>query len=246
MQKGLLSVLVFFISFLAKSQAPHCDATLWNHVYHSYRLQIDSGCMNVTGHVYNQTQEADGDIHIRISVDTPFLYMLNSANYSGEYGKLVVEPVCVVTVTQSDAVSSCVGFTNTVYIPNDGEYVVVTGPYITDNDHGWNELHPVTSIRLVSSLSVNNALDDVYFKSMKVYPIPGDDVVSFEFTEAPHAPIYILISDVLGRSGGQYELAETKKLNVNCQYFPEGIYYYTIKQGDNTVRTGQFNVLHKK
>jgi hypothetical protein len=29
-----------------------------------------------------------------------------------------------------------------------GKHVRITGAYVTDMEHGWNEIHPVTSIAL--------------------------------------------------------------------------------------------------
>ena len=246
MRKALILALTFFLFSVAKAQTPQCDASLWNHVYHSYRLQIDSSCMNITGKVYSLIYEADGDIHIRITLDSPFLYMLNAANYSGELGKLVVEPICATTVTQADAITPCRGLVNNVYIPNVGEYVVVTGPYVTDNDHGWNELHPVTKIAIVGAHTGIEQIDTSFLSGMRVYPIPSDDLISFEFADKPHTPVYIIISDVMGRSGGQYQLSETRKLDITSTYLPDGVYYYTIKTENATLRTGQFNVIHRK
>jgi hypothetical protein len=30
-----------------------------------------------------------------------------------------------------------------------GRHVTVTGVYVTDMEHGWNEIHPVTSIVVI-------------------------------------------------------------------------------------------------
>lgn len=245
MKKTIYAALLIILSMTAKAQVPNCDASLWTHVYNSYRLTIDSSCMNVTGTVYSLIYEADGDIHIRLTVDTPFLYMLNSSNYSGELGKLVLEPVCATTVTQTDAISSCRGFTNTVFIPNVGEKVIATGPYVTDNDHGWNELHPVSKI-VIQGASDIAVLDTTIMNGFKVYPIPGDDHVIFEFANIIHSPTYISIYDALGRSGGNYQMSETKELNITTSYLPAGIYYYNIRQTAGILRQGQFTISHGK
>jgi hypothetical protein len=43
-------------------------------------------------------------------------------------------------------VSACQGYTNQVSIPSVGQHVSVVGQYVTDLDHGWNEIHPVYSV----------------------------------------------------------------------------------------------------
>ena len=244
MKKGIYLYLILLTAITsARAQTPQCDASLWNHVYNSYRLTIDSACMNVTGTVYTLIYEADGDIHIRLTVDSPFLYMLNSSNYSGEEGKLVLEPICATTVTQSDAISSCANFTNTVYIPNVGEKVIVTGPYVTDTDHGWNELHPVSKITIQGSTGIS-AIDTTDMDGLRVYPVPADDHIIFQFANTLHTPTYISIYDAEGRSGGNYQMLETKELNITSTYLPAGAYFYSITQRGGVVRKGQFTVLH--
>ena len=240
----LIVSVVFNTTSYAQAQQPQCDATLWNHVYHSYRLVIDSACMDVTGTVYSLIYEADGDIHIRLTVDPAFTYMLNSSNYSGELGKLVLEPICATTVTQADAVSSCSGFTNTVYIPNVGEKVVATGPYVTDNDHGWNELHPVSKIALQGASDISNVDGEVQIP--KVFPSPADEQINFEFANKLNAVTYISIYDAIGRSGGNYQMLTSQKLTITTTYLPDGVYYYTISQANGKIGQGQFVVKHTK
>ena len=244
MKKTIYLFLILAVGFTsAKAQLAQCNSSLWNHVYNNYRLKIDSACMNVTGTVYSLIYEADGDIHIRLTVDSPFLYMLNSSNYSGELGKLVIEPICATTVTQSDAISSCAGFTNTVFIPNVGEKVIATGPYVTDQDHGWNELHPVTRIALQGAAGIassnTNAMD-----GFKVYPVPANDRITFQFANPLQTPTYINIYDTEGRSGGNYQMLETKELNITSTYLPAGIYFYFISQGGSEIGKGQFIISH--
>jgi hypothetical protein len=41
-----------------------CDASLWEHVYHSQRLQVIDACKVVEGTVVSLRNEADGDVHI--------------------------------------------------------------------------------------------------------------------------------------------------------------------------------------
>jgi hypothetical protein len=77
--------------------------------------------------------------------------MLNAKNRSGQLGTLVVEPVCMNPVTQRDTIEehACDGFAQHVYTPNMlHQRVRVVGAYVTDMEHGWNEIHPVTWISI--------------------------------------------------------------------------------------------------
>ncbi len=238
-------VIVFFALFLSlcnPAKAQTCDQSLWGHVYNSYRLAVHDSCISVTGKVYSLIYEADGDIHIRVTVDTEYNYMLNATNYSGQYGKLVCEPVCATTCTQADAISSCASFTNTVFIPAVGEYVKVTGNYVTDNDHGWNELHPVTSIQIVSSTGIQNTVTVV--PAVTVFPNPSTDYVNFNLSEKPSSPVFITISDEVGRLAGQYQMLEMKELKIKSKYLPSGKYYYHVAQDSKTIGNGTFVVAH--
>ncbi len=46
-------------------------------------------------------------------------------------------------VIQPDAQSACAGYHNPLTIPPPGAHVVVTGPWVLDAPHGWNEIHPL-------------------------------------------------------------------------------------------------------
>jgi len=137
---------------------PACDPSLWAHVYAGMfgrpqdRLRVISECVTVTGFIdphHPPRPEKDGDWHVRVLLDPPFTRMLNDRNLSGQFGDLVVEPVCSNPVTQRDTIEEgvCAGFNQQIYRPSMiGRHVQITGVYVTDMDHGWNEIHPVTSI----------------------------------------------------------------------------------------------------
>jgi hypothetical protein len=124
-----------------------CDASLWDHVYHSYRLHDLAPCVTVTGVVTSIRPEADGDDHIEITVDPGFEWTLNSENTSRQGGHLVVEAVSENSVTQRDAITSCAAYTPQLTLPSVGDRVRITGPFVLDTDHGWQEIHPVTSFQ---------------------------------------------------------------------------------------------------
>jgi hypothetical protein len=138
------------------ARAEQCDASLWSHVYHGRyaraqdRLRVIKPCVTITGMIVNATPEADGDFHIRVDVDDKSL--LNSRNLSGQHGYLVVEPVCENPVTQVDTGEEgvCDGFAQRAFTKNMNHHrASITGAYVQDMEHGWNEIHPVTSIRII-------------------------------------------------------------------------------------------------
>jgi hypothetical protein len=132
--------------------ASKCDATLWKHVYHSARLQVVDPCITVTGKVSAVKYEPDGDAHIRLTVDPAYHSLLKPANTTGQHGDMVLEPICLKTVTQADAKAACAGFHSSVKIPPVGARVQVTGSYVLDLQHdGWAEIHPVTSFSVISA-----------------------------------------------------------------------------------------------
>jgi hypothetical protein len=115
------------------------------YVYHPDRLQVVKACIRVTGTVDVVRDEADGDKHILLKLDTQFQNLLQPANQD-ERGDLVVEPVCVGQVTQADAEATCAAdhdpFSGS--LPNPGDHVWMEGRYVYDEDHnGWAELHPL-------------------------------------------------------------------------------------------------------
>lgn len=128
-----------------------CDPSLWRAIYHPGRLHVVDSCKTVTGTVESVRYEPDGDVHLRVNLPARLSSLLNSGNYADEHGDLVVEIICVGTVSQADAESACSGHTNQVTVPSDGERVRITGTYVLDADHGWMEIHPVTSLAVLAA-----------------------------------------------------------------------------------------------
>ena len=130
--------------------ATGCDDSLWKHVYHPARLGVVEKCIAVTGTIHHVKREADGDDHIQVKVDSPFDKLLNDRNKQIQAASLVVEPVCEGPVTQTDAIAACKDFHSPVRLPTPavGTKVRILGPFVLDTeaDHGWTEIHPVTSI----------------------------------------------------------------------------------------------------
>jgi hypothetical protein len=122
-----------------------------SHIYNPDRLVVYKDCQTVSGIVDRIIVEADGDYHIRLGLDTAYQNLTNSVNDSDQYGDLVLEIVCVNTVTQTDAIDACQNYVNHVTVPQEGQHIVATGPYVLDTDHGWTEIHPVYSLTITAS-----------------------------------------------------------------------------------------------
>ncbi len=119
-----------------------------SHVYNPYRLQIIKSCITASGVVDNVLQEADGDYHVRLALDSQYSNLTNAGNQH-QYGDLVVEIICALPIPQSDAVSACQNYTNNITIPSINDHITVTGPYVLDTNHyNWAEIHPVYTLTI--------------------------------------------------------------------------------------------------
>lgn len=129
-------------------------------VYHPYRLHVEDPCLTVTGTVAYIRHEADGDVHVALSLPASEAHLLDQANIAHQDGQLVTEivpadqPGCTpgeppplpATAYRSSSYDygTCTGAD--VETPPLGARVSVTGPYVLDSDHGWMEIHPVWAI----------------------------------------------------------------------------------------------------
>src|SRR2546430_1878141 len=98
-------------------------------VYPPTRLVIMKVCQRASGGVDHVILEQDGDLHIRLHLDAAYKGLLNPVNTAKQHGDLVVE-----------------------FMPRDGGHlpkpvagdrVTLVGAWVTDMEHGWNEIHPV-------------------------------------------------------------------------------------------------------
>ncbi len=86
---------------------------------------------------------------MRLALDPQYSNLTNSANDQYQYYDLVVEIICALPITQSDAVSACQNYTSTITIPSVNDHITVTGPYVLDTDHyDWSEIHPVYTLTI--------------------------------------------------------------------------------------------------
>jgi hypothetical protein len=135
----------------AESTPGKCDESLWDHVYNPNRLQIVDSCITITGTIDSIRAEKDGDLHIRLSVDSQYSHLINQANKDNQFGDLVLEPICVRKVTQASAIAACENFIQAIEIPPVRTHVKVTGSYVLDHEHNdWAEIHPISSIETTS------------------------------------------------------------------------------------------------
>lgn len=116
------------------------------HVYNPARLQPVKNCVTASGITDSVIVEDDGDYHVWFHVDSQYANLPNSENNGYRQGDLLAEIICANMVYQQDAVLACEGYTNQIPIPNVGQNITVTGPYVLDSVHGWMEIHPVYSL----------------------------------------------------------------------------------------------------
>jgi hypothetical protein len=133
--------------------APSCSDpySTESHIYNPDRLVVYRDCQTVSGIVDRVIVEADGDYHIRLGLDTAYQNLTNSVNDSDQYGDLVLEIVCANNVSQPDAIDACQNYVNHVTVPQEGQHIIATGPYVLDTGHGWTEIHPVYSLTIMVS-----------------------------------------------------------------------------------------------
>jgi hypothetical protein len=134
-----------YTAVIATASAKNCLPTDQDqYVYNPTRLVVLRPCIHVTGVVVAVRKEADGDLHILLNLDLPYVDLLTAAN-ADELGALVVEPVCVRSVSQADAIAVCAADPDPLTsFPTVGQHIWMEGRYVTDSEHGgWAELHPL-------------------------------------------------------------------------------------------------------
>ncbi|MFN2604190.1 MAG: hypothetical protein ABR582_15730 [Gemmatimonadaceae bacterium] len=124
-----------------------CDQSLWNHVYDPTRLTVLNQCTTVTGTVAESNVDDDGDQHFLVKLDPGQDQLLTKKNIKKKNGDLVAEIVCANKVKIKKAKSACAGWSNPVPLPSVGAHVSVTGTFVNDTHNGWNEIHPVSSVK---------------------------------------------------------------------------------------------------
>jgi cell division protein YceG involved in septum cleavage len=103
------------------------------------RFTVLSTCQRVIGVVHDMkgTKEDDGDYQFNLALEPPYRKLLNQGNFKQVNGMLVLE------IIPKDQKSSL------VQIPKNGDIIQAYGAWVTDNPHGWNELHPVWELKKI-------------------------------------------------------------------------------------------------
>lgn len=112
------------------------------------RLRVLRRCETATGLVHFAQTEKDGDVHISLRLERKDRHLLNEGNRRKHHGTLVVEivPADQPGCRKGERVryGRCTGAD--VRTPKRGERIRVTGPWVLDRPHGWNEIHPAWKI----------------------------------------------------------------------------------------------------
>jgi hypothetical protein len=130
--------------------AANCDTTLWRYVYNPDRLQVIEYCKTVTGIIEESNADEDGDQHMLLKLDDGQDDLLTKRNIKKKQGDLVIEAVCVNNVTLKKVGTTCNGYVNHIQLPKIGDHVKVSGSLVNDTHNGWNEIHPITRVELMS------------------------------------------------------------------------------------------------
>jgi hypothetical protein len=115
----------------ARCQAP---SAVLAGVYHPERLQVMASCRVAAGTVVRVHHEPDGDLHIDVALDFAYSMLINEVNRSEQGGSLLAE------FMPRDG--------GHLATPSVGDHIRLTGAWVDDTDHGWNELHPVWSVQI--------------------------------------------------------------------------------------------------
>jgi hypothetical protein len=104
------------------------------------RFTVLSTCEKAIGIVHDMTsaKQDDGDYQFNIDVQPEYKHLLNNENSKQVNGMLVVE-----IIPKDQSISG-------ITIPKDNDTIQVYGAWVTDNPHGWNEIHPAWSVKVLN------------------------------------------------------------------------------------------------
>jgi hypothetical protein len=119
-------------------------------VYQPDRLRVLNPCVHAEGIVVDVSAEDDGDHHVWFTPDPGYSYLTNSQNhFQGRPAMLAeITPDCRANPSDRSAAAKCPQ--STLPIPKIGDHIAMDGPWVLDTNHGWNEIHPVDSIRILA------------------------------------------------------------------------------------------------
>jgi len=146
---AIAGAMVYNSNLAPDNSTCHDPDSISSHVYIPGRLQTIKSCITASGTVTAKRGGADGDYHILVQLDPQYSSLTNQANVDHQHGWLVVEIICVLTVNQTDAIGPCQNYTNQITIPDLGQHITFSGPYVLDSEHYyWAEVHPVYSLTI--------------------------------------------------------------------------------------------------
>lgn len=121
-------------------------------VYQPDRLQVLAPCRHANGVVVSVVPEEDGDYHVWIRLDPGFDDLLNAENHFELQPTLLAEivPDCPADAAPPDAPGAKKCPPSKLTIPVAGQHIGIDGPWVLDRNHGWNEIHPVDAIAILS------------------------------------------------------------------------------------------------
>lgn len=116
------------------------QGNIFDGVDRQARFSVLSTCEKAIGIVHNmkEIREDDGDFQFNLELESQYKLLLNNENNKQVQGMLVIE------IISKDQQSSA------MHIPKNGDKIEVYGAWVTDNPHGWNEIHPAWKITILN------------------------------------------------------------------------------------------------
>ena len=116
------------------------QGNIFDGVDRQARFSVLSTCEKAIGIVHDmkEARENDGDYQFNLELDSQYKQLLNDENNKQVQGMLVIE------IISQDQQS------NAVQIPKNGDKIEVYGALVTDNPHGWNEIHPAWKVTILN------------------------------------------------------------------------------------------------
>lgn len=116
------------------------QGNIFDGVDRQARFSVLSTCEKVVGIVHDmkEARENDGDYQFNLELESQYKQLTNNENDKQIQGMLVIE------IISKDQQS------NAMQIPKNGDKIEVYGAWVTDNPHGWNEIHPAWKITILN------------------------------------------------------------------------------------------------
>jgi len=115
------------------------QGNIFDGVDRQARFTVLSTCEKVVGIVHDMkgTKEDDGDYQFNLDLEEQYKKLLNQENNKQVNGMLVIE------IIPKDQQSRL------IQIPKNGDRIEAYGAWVTDNPHGWNEIHPAWKVTIL-------------------------------------------------------------------------------------------------